>query len=132
MRGILIRWLVLTGAILVASYAVDGIQVQGFFTGLWAAVILGVLNAFLRPVLIVLTLPLTILTFGLFTFVINAVLLMMVSGILSGFHIEGFWPAVWGSLIISVVSWFLNTFISGRGTVHYVQVQRGRHREIWR
>ena len=109
--GTVIRWLILTAAIMLTSYLLDGIQVSGFFSALLAAAILGVLNVFLRPVLLILTLPLNILSLGLFTFVINAVLLMMVSGVIYGFTVRDFWSAIWGSLLISVVNAILSSFI---------------------
>jgi putative membrane protein len=124
MKGILVRWLVLTAAIIVASYMLDGIQVKGFFSAFLAAAILGVLNAFFRPILIILTLPINILTLGLFTFIINALLLKMASGVISGFDVRGFWAAVFGSIIISVVSWALNSFISPKGRVEYIDLKK--------
>jgi putative membrane protein len=124
MKGILVRWLVLTAAIIVASYLLDGIQVKGFFSAFFAAAILGVLNAFFRPILIILTLPINILTLGLFTFIINALLLKMASGVISGFDVRGFWTAVFGSVIISVVSWALNSFISPKGRVEYIDLKK--------
>ena len=124
MKGILVRWLVLTAAIIVASYLLDGIQVRGFFSAFFAAAILGVLNAFFRPILIILTLPINILTLGLFTFIINALLLKMASGVISGFDVQGFWAAVFGSIIISVVSWALNSFISPKGRVEYIDLKK--------
>ena len=124
MRGILVRWLVLTAAIIVASYVFNGIQVRGFFSAFFAAAILGVLNAFFRPILIILTLPINILTLGLFTFVINALLLKMASGVISGFDVQGFWAAVFGSVIISVISWALNSFISPRGRMEYIDLKK--------
>ncbi len=124
--GLLIRWLILTAAILIASYLIDGIHVSGFFSAFFAAAILGVLNVFFRPVLLILTLPINILTLGLFTFVINAVLLKMASGVISGFDVQGFWSAVWGALIISVVNWLLSSFITDRGTVGYTDLRRRR------
>jgi len=122
MRGIALRWLTLTGAILLASYMLDGIHVSGFGAALGAAAILGILNAFFRPIALILTLPINILTLGLFTFVINAVMLKMASGVISGFDVRGFWPAVFGSLIISLVSWGLNTFINDHGTVDVINL----------
>jgi putative membrane protein len=118
--GLLIRWLFLTVAILIASYLLDGIHVSGFFSAFFAAAILGILNALFRPILIILTLPINILTLGLFTFIINAFLLKIVSGVIPGFEVYGFWTAVFGSLIISVVSWLLNSFISDRGRVERI------------
>ncbi len=115
MQGILPRWLILTAAILVASYAIDGIEVKGFLSAFLGAMVLGILNALFRPVLILLTLPINILSIGLFTFVINAVLLMMASGVISGFEVHGFWSAVLGALVISIVNGFLSSFLAGRG-----------------
>jgi putative membrane protein len=129
MRGMLVRWLVLTGAVLTASYLIEGIKVSGFGGAVAAAAVLGLLNVFFRPLLFVLTLPINILTLGLFTFVINAVLLMMASGVISGFEVYGFWTAVLGSLVISAVNWLLASFItpSGRiGRVDYIEMRKGR------
>ncbi len=120
--GILLRWLILTFAIIVTSYILNGIQVAGFPSALFAAAILGILNAFFRPILIVLTLPINILTLGLFTFVINALLLKMVSGVVPGFVVRGFWSAIFGSLLISLVSWLLSSFINDK-----VRVERFHH-----
>ena len=120
-RGILFRWLILTVAIMITSYIIDGIHVTGFVSALLAAAILGILNAIFRPILIILTLPINILTLGLFTFVINAVLLMMVSGVIRGFDVQGFWSAVFGSLLISIVSWILNSFFNDKGRVERIR-----------
>jgi len=123
MKGIFLRWLILTFSIITTSYLIDGIQVSGFLSAFFAAAILGILNAFFRPILLILTLPVNILSLGLFTFVINAAMLMMVSGIISGFKVYGFWSAVFGSLLISLVSWLLTSFISERGTVQYIDLK---------
>ena len=129
MRGIALRWLTLTGAILLASYMLDGIHVSGFMSALGAAAILGILNAFFRPIALILTLPINIITLGLFTFVINAVMLKMTSGVISGFVVVGFWPAVFGALIISLISWGLNSFINDTGHVDYIDLQhKGENR----
>jgi len=109
-----------------ASYVIEGIHVRGFFSALFAAAMLGFLNAFFRPILIIITLPVNILTLGLFTFVINAMLLKMASGVISGFEVYGFWSAVFGSLIISAVSWLLSSFISGKGRVEYIDLKKKR------
>jgi putative membrane protein len=124
MKGIAVRWLILTAAITFTSYLMEGIYVSGFFSALFAAAILGILNGFFRPVLIILTLPINILTLGLFTFVINAMLLMMASGVISGFEVRGFWSAVFGSLVISIVSWLLNSFINERGRLEYIDLNK--------
>jgi len=124
MRGIAIRWLVQALAIFATAHLLDGIRVSGILSAVAAAAILGILNALFRPILLILTLPINILTFGLFTFVINALLLMMASGVIPGFEVHGFWAAVGGSIVISLVSWLLNSFIGGRGTVQYVDLRK--------
>jgi putative membrane protein len=123
MPGIVIRWLLLTASIMAASYVLSGIQVTSFFSAFFAAVILGFLNAFLRPLLIILTLPITILTLGLFTFVINAFMLKIVSGMIPGFYVHGFWAAIFGSLLISILNGLLTSFVSDRGRVEYIDLK---------
>lgn len=126
MRGIVIRWLTLTIAIMIASYLIEGIVVRGFFSALGAAAVLGILNAFLRPMALLLTLPLNVLTLGLFTFAVNAVILMMAAALSGSIEVHGFWTAVLGSLIISLVSWVLNVFIGEKGRVDVIDLrQRG-------
>jgi len=122
--GLLIRWLALTAAIVIASYLISGIEISGFFSAFFAAAILGILNIFFRPILFILTLPINLLTFGLFTFVINALLLKMASGVISGFQVHGFWSAVFGALVISVVNWLLNSFINEQGRVEYTDLRK--------
>ena len=117
MKGIFVRWLILTAAILIAAYLIEGIRVSGFWSAFFAAAILGMLNAFLRPFLLILTLPINILTLGLFTFVINALLLMMASGVISGVHVAGFWAALFGSFVISIINWLTSSFINEQGRV---------------
>ena len=130
MKGLAVRWVILAGAITVAAYLLDGIEITGIFPVLGAAAMLGILNAFLRPVLIILTLPINMLSFGLFTFVINALLLKMVSGVIPGFDVHGFWTAVWGSLIITAVNWLLHAFINDHGRVEYIDLKK-RGRDQW-
>jgi len=124
MHGFFIRWLILTTSIIITSYLMDGIYVKGFFSAFCAAALLSILNAFFRPILFVLTLPITILTLGLFTFVLNAIMLLMVSNIVSGFVVKGFWSAVFGSLLISIASWFLTSFISEKGKIQYIDLKK--------
>lgn len=128
MKGLIIRWLVLTAAVTVASYIVEGIRVSGFFSALFGAAVLGILNVFFRPLILILTLPITLITLGLFTFIINAALLMMASGVIRGFEVDGFGSAIIGSLLISLVSWLLNSFIDGQGRIHrvdYIELKKG-------
>jgi len=127
MRGVLLRWLVLTAAVLVASWLLDGIRVTGLLPAFLASATLGILNAFFRPLLILLTLPINILTLGLFTFLINALMLKIVSEVITGFEVHGFWTAVLGALIIGSVSWLLNAFVGGQGKVErssYIDMQK--------
>ncbi len=123
MRGIFFRWITLTISIVVAAYLLDGIEVTGVFSAIFAAAALGILNAFFRPIAIFLTLPINILTLGLFTFIINAVMLMMASGIISGFYVKSLWSAIIGSFIISIVSWLINSFINEKGSVQYIDLK---------
>ena len=128
MNGIFIRWLTLTVAIIFTAYLVDGIHVSGFLSAFLAAAMLGILNALFRPIALLVTLPINILTLGFFTFVINALMLKMASGVISGFQVQGFWSAVFGSLMISIISWLLNSFINDRGSVtYYTTDHRKRH-----
>jgi len=111
------RWLVTTLGVLLADVWVDGIRHQSFGSLLEASLLLGLLNAFVRPLLMVLSLPLLIFSLGLFVLVINAVLLGLVGGLLQpGFVVEGFGAAFWGGVIISLVSLVVNGFL-GRGAV---------------
>jgi len=128
MTGLLLRWLILTVAIMTAAYLFAGIHVSGFGSALFAALILGILNALFRPILFILTLPINILTLGLFTFVINALLLMMTSGVIGGVVVDGFGSALFGSLIISLVSWLLSSFINGQGRVESIDIELRRRR----
>ena len=124
MYGIFIRWLILTFSIIVTSYLLDGIHVSGFISAFLAAAILSILNAVFRPILLILTLPINILSLGFFTFVINALMLLIASGVIPGFNVSGFWSAVFGSLLISIVSWALTAFIGERGRVQYIDLRK--------
>ena len=124
MKGIVVRWLILTAAIMFASYLISGIHISGFFSALFAAAILGILNVFFRPILFILTLPINIMTLGLFTFLLNALILKMASGVIPGFEVHGFWSAVFGALVISAFNWILNSLINERGRVEYIDLKR--------
>lgn len=106
--GLLLRWLIATTAVLISAYLIPGVEVSGIWPALWVAVFLGVLNLILRPILIVLTLPITMLTFGLFIFIINTLLILLISTIIQGFDIAGFPQALVFSIILSAVSYILN------------------------
>ena len=124
MSGILIRWLTSTGAIILTSYLLNGIHVEGFLAAFLAAAMLGILNALFRPIALLITLPINVLTLGFFTFVINALMLKMASGVISGFDVHGFGSAIVGSLMISAISWLLNSFIDKHGTWRYINLGR--------
>jgi putative membrane protein len=111
MSKILLKWLINALALLVTTYVVKGIEVTGGPALFLAAALLGILNALIRPILLVLTLPINIITLGLFTLVINGAMLWLVSLIIKGFVIQGFWAAIIGALIISLISWVFNWLI---------------------
>jgi len=129
MRGLSLRWLTLTLAIMISAYLLDGIRVSGLFSALFAAALLGILNAFFRPIALIITLPINILTLGLFTFVINAFMLKSASAVIPGFDVHGFWTSIFGALIIGGISWLLNAFISEQGDVKYIDLKyKGNNR----
>jgi putative membrane protein len=122
--GFLIRLGLNALALLLVSTVVPGIEIQGVLPALAAAFLLGLANAVLRPLIVILTLPLIILTLGLFIPVINAFLLKLVSTMIRGFEVHGFWSAVLGALLLSIVSGLLNFFINEHGRVEVVVSRR--------
>ena len=115
--GFLIRVLVNALAIWLATEIVPGIEARSATTVLVAALVLGLVNAIVRPILLVLTLPLTLVTLGLFLFVLNALCLWLTSAVVPGFDVRGFWPAFGGALLVSALSWVVNGFVSDQGRV---------------
>src|SRR5579859_6211950 len=107
---ILINWVASAFVILIAAYLLPGVHVTSFFTALVIAVVLGILNAIIKPILVIFTLPLTIITLGLFTFVINAVIILLTSAIVPGFHVASFWWALLFSILLAFINWFLQRF----------------------
>ena len=126
MAGIVIRWLVTSLTILMVPQLISGVHVKGFASALAAAAVLGVLNAIVRPLLILLTLPLTIVTLGLFILVINELLFQLAGAIIPGVQIDSFWSALLASLIVSLVSWALNSWIGGGRGEKTIVVTRWR------
>ncbi len=111
---LMIRLLINMAAILGIAYLFPNLmRVDTIWAALGAAILLGIVNAVIRPIFILLTLPLTILTLGLFLLVINALLLWVVSGLVGGFQVNGFWGAFFGSLLISFISWILSRLFVG-------------------
>ncbi|TAJ35000.1 MAG: phage holin family protein [Nitrospirae bacterium] len=120
MRGLLIRFGVTGVAVFLASQIVPGITVETFSAGMAAVIVLAFLNALVRPILYLFSLPFIILSLGLFMVIINALLLHLVAFLVKGFIVDGFWPSVWGALIISVTSTILTLWVSEQGHVEMV------------
>ncbi len=112
---LIINWLVFAVAIVIAAYLLPGVQVAGFVTALILAVVLGAINAFIRPILVFLTLPLTMVTFGLFLLVINAALIMLAAAIVPGFVVSSFLWALVFSLVLTVISAVIHGFGGSMG-----------------
>lgn len=110
--NLLIKLVINTIAIIIAAYVLPGIRVDGITAALIVAILLGVVNAILKPILVILTLPITILTLGLFTFVINALLVLLVDQLVPGFDVVNFWWALLFSVIVSLVSSFLEQIVN--------------------
>lgn len=104
---LLIRWLLSALALLGITYVVPGITITTFYAALIAALVLGLVNALIKPIIVILTLPFNIVTLGLFTLVINALMFWLASSIVKGFNVAGFWPAFWGALIMLVFNWLI-------------------------
>jgi putative membrane protein len=124
MKGFLLRIAIVAIGLWVASKIVPGVTIADGWSLLWAALALGVVNAVVRPVVIVMTLPLTVLTLGLFLLVINAAMLSLVAWLLDGMTVDGFWSAFFGALVVSIVSWLASSFIGGQGRVERIRVER--------
>ena len=111
MIRLLVVWLINAVALIAVAYLMPGIAVSSFGAALVAALVLGLVNAVVRPLLVLLTLPVTILTLGLFIFVLNGLLFWMVGSWLQGFEVAGFWPAVFGAIVFSIISWALSALV---------------------
>lgn len=110
---LLLKWLLSAAALLFVAYVYGGVQVQSFSSALIAAFVIGLFNAVLRPVLVILTLPVTVVTVGLFLFVINALMFWAAVGVLDGFHVNGFMAALLGSLIYSALGLVIESVLGG-------------------
>src|SRR5260221_10183264 len=108
MLHLLLIWLINTVALIGVAYLMPSISISSFGSALVAALILGLLNAVIRPILILLTLPATLVTLGLFIFVINGLLFWFAGSFLQGFVVAGFWPGVFGAIIYSIIAWLLS------------------------
>ncbi|MFN2508297.1 MAG: phage holin family protein [Chthoniobacterales bacterium] len=134
-RHFLFRWIITTVAIMLTAWLMPGISVDGTGASIGAALLLGILNAFIRPFLLLLSAPLILLSLGFFILVINALMLWWVPTFVPGFRVEGFGSAFWGAIIIGLISWFLSAFFRGSdGRVHvlthHTQMKRVEGRVI--
>lgn len=120
MRGLLIRFTVTGVAVLLASAIIPGIEVESVSAGLAAVIVLAMLNALVRPILYLFSLPFIVLTLGVFMVVINALLLLLVAFLVKGFVVTGFWPSIGGAILISLVSGILNLWVSEQGRMEIV------------
>ena len=125
MAGIILRTLIIGLGIWLATYLVPGVSATSTGALIWAAIALGLINAFVRPVLVLLTLPFTILTLGLFLLVLNAGMLNLAGWFVDGFEVVGFWDAVFGAIVVSLVSALCSQFIGPRGRYEVMVVRRG-------
>lgn len=120
-RGFIYRWLVNALALAVSAWIVKGIEIHGVLSLFFAAIVVGVLNAFVRPIVLILTLPLNILTMGLFTFVINALMIIMASKVVRGFVVADFWSALVGAIFLAVISFLINLFVADDGSIKIIR-----------
>ena len=121
MTAFLIRWLVTTVAVFAAEKIIPGIHCNSAGALLGASLLLGIVNAFVRPILLLLSIPFIIVTMGLFILVVNALMLMLVAQIVPSFSVDGFWSAFFGSIVISLVSWILSSFFrTSDGKIHTI------------
>jgi putative membrane protein len=136
MRHFVFRWLATTVAVMVAASIIrGGIRYDSAGSLIGAALLLGILNAFVRPVLLILSAPLILVTLGFFILIVNGLLLWFVPNIVTGFHVDNFWSAFWGAIVIGIVSWILSAFFRGSdGRVHvlthHTQIKRVQGRVI--
>lgn len=129
MRGFVTRLVITALGLWLAQAIIPGVTIRGVGTLLLAALLLGLVNALVRPVLFVLTLPLTVLTLGLFLLVLNGISLALVAALLRGFAVSGLWAATLGALVVTVTSWFANGFVGNSGRIeryHRVEVSGRR------
>lgn len=111
MLDLLLHWFVSAASLLIVSYLIPGIEVRGFGSALVAPVVIGLINATIGFILKIFTLPLTILTLGLFWLVINALMLQLAAALVPGFYIAGFWSAFFGAIVLSIVSTILSALV---------------------
>jgi len=124
LQGIILRTLINALGLALAALLIPGIAIRGLFTLLFAALLMGLVNALIRPIIVIVTLPITIVTFGLFLLVINAGLFALVAALLSGFEVTGFFAALFGWLIVSIVGGVTSLIIGPNGRYEVLVVER--------
>jgi putative membrane protein len=124
MAGLILRTLIIALGIWLAAYLVPGVSAASTGALIWAAIALGLINAFVRPVLVLLTLPFTILTLGLFLLLLNAAMLNLADWFVDGFQVVGFWSSVFGAIVISLVSGLCSNFIGPKGRYEVLVIRR--------
>jgi len=123
------RWAITTIAVMVASSLIRGIHYDTVAALIGASLLLGILNAFVRPFLLILSAPVILLSLGFFILILNGLLLLLVHSVVVGFHVDSFWSAFWGAIVISIISWVLSAFFLGSdGRVHVLTHHRGIRR----
>jgi putative membrane protein len=131
MEGFLIRAVVVAIGLWLASKIVSGIAFNSTQTLIAAALLLGIVNAFVRPIIVILTLPITLLTLGLFLLVINALMIMLVAWFLPGFLVAGFWSAIFAAIVVGLTSWVMSGWIGPRGRIEVMTVRDSGGRGRW-
>jgi putative membrane protein len=121
MTGFILRALITALGLWLATELIDGVQIDSPWTLVIAGVLLGVVNAIVRPLTVILTFPITIVTLGLFLLVVNATMVALVAWLLPGFHVAGFWDAFWTALIVGLTAWVASWFIGAKGGIEVVK-----------
>ena len=121
MRGFLVRLLITALGLWLADQLLPGIEITGTGALIVSALLLGVVNAVIRPIILILTLPLTVLTLGLFILIVNGISLALVAWLVPGFHVAGLWSATSGAIIVSLTSWVASHFVGGSGRIERLQ-----------
>ncbi len=119
-----LRWALNAAALLLLPGLISGLRVDDYIAALVAALLLGLVNALIRPILILITLPITLLSLGFFTLVINALLFWAVSGLVTGVHVTDFWTAFWSALLYSLLTWLVNVAVGDDARIRIVRRDR--------
>lgn len=124
MKGLMIRWALSAASLGLTAWLLPGIRLGGIFSAFVAAAFLGIVNAVVRPVVILLTLPINVMTLGLFTLVINGLMLQLVAAVVKGIEVDGLGWAIVGSFILGILNWAFSALIGDRGTVEVIELRR--------